>query len=160
MFPLLMGCLLVVGSGTAHARYPDRPTSAVVDTWLVRGDHVVGRSQIGVTPAPTLGMSIKPGGERVLAWRVSNVVHAPTIVMDTDCESGGGFGLGYLTPKGEDVSSEMSHGGYTQTSVDAGTFRTLYLHIRAKRSGVNLSCVLRATGSGGFDKVLLDIASR
>lgn len=154
---LLVGALALIAN-PAQARYGDpSPGAGVVDTWVVQGDRVVGRSQIAVSPPPTLTMSMKAGGTRVLAWRVMDLVRAPVIVMDTDCESGAGIGLRYFTPKGEDVSSDLSHHGYTQTSVEAGTFRTLSVHVHAKRANASLSCVLRGTGDGGFDKVLLDV---
>jgi hypothetical protein len=157
----LIGCLFVFGAAPAQARYGDPiPNSwaGTVDTWLVAGDRVVGRSQVQVSPAPTLTMSMAAGGTRVLAWRVMNVERASAIVMTTDCQSGSGFGLRYFTPKGEDVSSDLTHHGYTQTSIEEGTFRTLYVHVHAKRTNASLSCVLRGAGGyGGFDKVLLEV---
>jgi hypothetical protein len=159
LIPLIVGCLLV-GAAPAHARYGEgtiRP-DGVIDTWLVSGDRVVGRSEIQVSPAPMLTLSMVSGGARVVAWRVMNIRIAPTIVMDTVCK-GGGIGLRYITPKGEDVTRDLMHGGYTQAKVDAGTFRTLYVHIHANRDDATLSCVLRGFGDGGFDKVLLDVHS-
>jgi hypothetical protein len=159
LIPLIVGCLLL-GAAPAHARYGEgtiRP-DGVIDTWLVSGDRVVGRSQIQVSPAPTLTLSMVSGGNRVIAWRVMNVRIAPTIVMDAVCE-GGGIGLRYLTPRGDDVTGDLVHGGFTQAKVDAGTFRTIYVHVHANRAGASLSCVLRGFGDGGFDKVLLDVHS-
>ncbi len=73
----------------AHARWGYRPPASdradgVVDTWVVSGDHVVGRSQIDASPTPTLAVSMVSGGKRVFAWRVSNVAHAPQIMMRAD----------------------------------------------------------------------------
>lgn len=103
-------------------------------------------------------MSLTSGARRVLAWRVMNVERVATIVMGTLCD-GSGIGMRYVTPKGEDVTSDLTHGGYTQAHVEPGTFRTLYVHIHAKRANASLSCVLRGYGFGGFDKVLLDVQS-
>jgi hypothetical protein len=151
---------LALVASPAQARYGDSPwPGSVLDTWGVQGDRVVGRSQIAVSPPPTLTMSIKAGGTRVLAWRVMNVRQATAIVMDTDCESGAGIGLRYFTPKGDDVSSDLSHHGYTQTSVEAGTFQTLYVQVHARRANASLSCVLRGISDGGFDKVILDVTT-
>ena len=159
LVPLIAGCLLL-GAAPAQARYggPTPNSWAIVDTWLVAGDHVVGRSQVAVSPAPTLTMSMAAGGTRVLAWRVMDVAHASAIVMTTDCQSDLAFGFRFLTPKGEDVSTDLTHHGYTQTSIEEGTFRTLYVHVHAKRTNASLSCVLRGAGGyGGFDKVLLEV---
>ena len=89
-----------------------------------------------------------------------NVEHARTIVMDTVCESSRpGIRLRFLTPKGEEVSSDVSRPGYTQVHVEAGTFRTLYVHVDAMRPDAGLTCVLRGYGDGGFDKVRLNVTS-
>jgi hypothetical protein len=155
----LIGCLFVLGAAPAQARYgyqaPTRPRA--LDTWLAAGDRVVGRFHVDVSPTPTLTLSMAPGGTRVIAWRVKNVAYAYTIKM-TGCHSGSGFGLSYFKPTGEEVSWLVTHdGGYRTTDIPTGTFRTLYVHIHAKRNKAHVSCVLRGERWDASDEVILDV---
>jgi hypothetical protein len=165
LVPLIAGCLLV-GAAPAQARYgaphdgPER-ADAVVDTWIVSGDHVIGRSQIGVSPTPTLAVSMVPGHTRIFAWRVSNVAHAPQIRMDADCQGDAGIDFHFLTPKGERVTGLATHWGVRQSHIDPGTFRTLYVHahVHLGHADAHASCVLRGTAYHGQDRVLLKVHS-
>jgi hypothetical protein len=164
LVPLIVGCLLF-GAAPAHARYPlpdpvDR-ADGVVDTWIVSGDHVVGRSQIDASPTPTLAVSMVVGGKRVFAWRVSNVAHAPQIMMKADCQSDAGIDVHFYTPKGERVTGLVTHRGVRQSHIDPGTFRTLYVraHVHVGYGGASLSCALVGTGYHSSDRVLLKVHS-
>jgi hypothetical protein len=158
LVPLIAGCVLL-GAAPAHARYGDPIGYSSVDTWLVAGDRVVGRSEIQASPPPTLTMAMAPGGTRVLAWRVGNVAHAETITMSA-CQSGSGVGVRYFTPKGREVSSLVTHDGYVQKQVEERTFRSLSVHLYARRSNASFSCVLRGFArGGGFDKVILEVTA-
>jgi hypothetical protein len=166
LVPLIAGCLLL-GAAPAQARYgwprpnPVDRADGVVDTWMVSGDHVVGRSQIDVSPTPTLAVSMVPGGKRVFAWRVSNVAHAPQIMMKADCQGDAGIDIHFYTPKGERVTGLVTHWGVRQSHIDPGTFRTLYVraHVHVGYDGANLSCALVGTGYHSSDRVLLKVRS-
>ena len=161
----LIGCLLGLGAVPAHARYGYRPPSdradGVVDTWLVSGDHVVGRSQIKASPTPTLAVSMVPGGKRVFAWRVSNVAHAPQIRMRAYCQGDAGIDIHFYTPKGERVTGLVTHWGVRQSHIEPGTFRTLYVraHVHVGYDDASLSCALVGTGYHSSDRVLLKVHS-
>jgi len=158
---LTIGCLLL-GAAPAQARYGVRPhqkpdlPNGILDTWAAAGSHVVGRSEIGVSP--TLTLSMTPGAKRVIAWRVKNDFHAPRIWMRSTCDDGPRITFRYLTPTGQRVTGMATHGdGYSVAHVERGTFRTLYVSIRVKRS-VDRTCALVGSGDRhAFDKVLLRV---
>jgi len=165
LVPLVIGCLLL-GASPAQARYGaphDGPDLAdgVVDTWIVTGDHAVGRSQIDASPIPMLAVSMVPGHTRVFAWRVSNVAHASEIRMRADCQSDAGIDFHFLTPKGERVTGLATHWGIRQTHVDPGTFRTLYIyaHVRPGHGDAHASCSLLGSGYHSGDRVQLRVKS-
>jgi hypothetical protein len=160
LIPLIAGCLLL-GSAPAQARYgggSDWEPVGVVDTWLVSGDHVVGRSQIGVSPTPTMKVFVPAGHTRVVAWRVENVYRAESIGM-RGCDGRPKISVRYFTPKGEDVTDAVhTLRGYVARPIERGTFRTLYVHIHAKRSDASLPCDLQAV-HGHHDRVILEVTS-
>ena len=161
VIPIVAGCLLL-GPAPVLARYggphPSNPRpDSVVDTWAVAGERVVGRFQIKSSPTPVLTLSMQPGSKRIVAWRVKNVSLSPWITMQTDCTSGPRVDFHFVTPKGERVTGPATHEGYTQTHVDPGTFRTIYVHVHVKRA-VNRTCELRGFSYGNsVDSVLLRV---
>jgi hypothetical protein len=149
----LVGALaLVANPAQANPYFKD----GRVDSWLKYDHSVVGREQVNVSPTPRLVLSMSPGTGQAVAWRVTNLRHARSILF-VGCQGDDAIALRYFTPQGEPISGEVIHHRYSVTGVHKGTSKTVEVRVHALEPNSSLRCVLRGYGKGGVDRVVLKV---